>query len=60
MICYQKKLIDSSYLARYFLLNSVDISDYTVFLLAALQIRHPSFTFRHPSMVMHFYQFSTK
>ncbi len=26
-----KKLIESSYLARYFLLNTVDISDYTVF-----------------------------
>lgn len=40
-----KKLIDSSYLVRYFLLNTVDISDYTVFPSRTIDNSLPEFRF---------------
>jgi CubicO group peptidase (beta-lactamase class C family) len=43
-----KKLIESSYLARYFLLNAVDISDYTVFPSRSIANLPPGFHFSPP------------
>ncbi len=39
------KLLESSYLARYFLLNTVDISDYTIFPARVIQNAPPVFHF---------------
>jgi hypothetical protein len=41
----RKRLIDSSYLARYFLLNAVDISDYAVFPARSIENAPPEFHF---------------
>ena len=43
-----KKLVDSSYLARYFLLNAVDISDYKVFPSRSIENSPPKFCFSPP------------
>jgi CubicO group peptidase (beta-lactamase class C family) len=40
-----KNIIESSYLARYFLLNTVDISDYTVFPSRVIENSPPEFRF---------------
>jgi CubicO group peptidase (beta-lactamase class C family) len=44
----KKSLVESSYLARYFLLNAVDISDYAVFPSIAVRNSPPAFHFSPP------------